>query len=444
MSFCKVYVRGGQVEVFDPLFVKILWVVNQSNFARTPPQAFACPLADSFRLDRSVRFLNHGSFGAVPTPVRAAQLAILDEIEAQPVEMLVRKLPGRLAAVRERLAAFLGTRPERLGLMTNASTGVGSVLRSIEWRRGDQIVVSNHGYNAVRQAVQAQSERFGCELVVVDIPLPIGAAEDARSRFRDAINRRTRLVIVDHITSPTALRLPVDEIAADCRAAGVLCLVDGAHAPGVLDLDIDRIDCDWYTGNLHKWVCAPRGCAFLAANPRVLSWTHPETTSHQHGQGLALEADWQGTRDFSAWLSIPAALDFIASGGPAASSLARRNIALVRWAHEMLCEAWRVEPLSPLDGSMLGSMATVTAPAGIRDAFACASDFQAHLWGTHRIEVPVIDWGGRWHLRISAQAYNTPNDYLVLAGAVCASAGGDIGGAVAAAPTPPAAAARAC
>jgi len=431
-------------KALSPYFAKIFQVVPPPNPTRRAPEPFTCPLADSFRLDASVCFLNHGSFGAVPTPVRTAQQAILDEIEAQPVEMLARKMPGRLAAVRERLAAFLGTRPERLGLVTNATSGVGSVLRSIDWRRGDQIVLSNHGYNAVRQAVHAQAERFGCEVVVVDIPLPMCGAENARSRFRDAINNRTRLVIVDHVTSPTALRFPVEQIAADCRAAGVLCLVDGAHAPGMLDLDIDRIDCDWYTGNLHKWVCAPRGCAFLVANPRVLSWTHPETTSHQHGQGLALEADWQGTRDFSAWLSIPAALDFIASGGPAASSLARRNIALARWAHEMLCDAWRVEPLSPLDGSMLGSMATVPAPAGIRNVFACASDFQAHLYGTHRIEVPVIDWGGRLHLRVSAQAYNTPDDYLLLAGAVCASAGGDAGGAVAAEPGPPAAAARAC
>jgi len=410
-----------------------------------PPGAFNSPHADSFSLDPSVCFLNHGSFGAVPRPVCAVQQGFMQEIEAQPVEMLARKLAGRLLAVRERLAAFLATHPERLGLVRNATAGVGSVLRSIDWRKGDQVIVSNHGYNAVRQAVHAQCERFGCEAVVVDIPLPLSGSDEVRTRFRSAINSRTRLVIVDHVTSPTALRFPVEEIAADCRAASVLCLVDGAHAPGMLDVDIDSIDCDWYTGNLHKWVCAPRGCAFLVANKRVLSRTHPETTSHQHGQGLALEADWQGTQDFSAWLSIPAALDFIASGGPMASSLARRNIAMARWAHQMLCDAWQVEPLSPRDGSMLGSMATVPAPPGIAAAFASASEFQAHLYGTHRIEVPVLDWGGRWLLRVSAQAYNTPQDYLLLAGAVSAEAGGavDVGGGGAAAGGA-AAAARAC
>jgi len=406
--------------------------------------AFRSPLADSFSLSQEVVFLNHGSFGSVPKPVSAVQQAFLAEIEAQPVEMLARKMPARLLAVRERLAAFLGTHPERMGLVTNATAGVGSVLRSIDWRKGDQIILSNHGYNAVRQAVQAQCERFGCEAVVVDIPLPLRGPDEVRRRFRGAINARTRLVIVDHITSPTALRFPVAEIAADCRAARVLCLVDGAHAPGMLDLDVDSIDCDWYTGNLHKWVCAPRGCAFLVANPRVLPWTHPETTSHPYGNGLALEADWQGTRDFSAWLSIPAALDFIASGGPSASSLARRNIALARWAHEMLCGAWHVEPLSPLDGAMLGSMATVPLPAGTRSRFASASEYQAHVYATHRIEAPIIDWGGRWHLRVSAQAYNTPQDYLLLAGAVWADAGGSGTGGTAGVGTEAAAAARAC
>ncbi len=413
-----------------------------SPFQHQPTGAFASPLAGSFKLAGDICFLNHGSFGAVPTAVATVQRGLMEEIEAQPVEMLARKMPERLLQVRHRLAAFLGTHPDRLGLVTNATAGVGSVLRSIDWRKGDQIIVSNHGYNAVRQAVQAQCERFGCTLVVVDIPLPLRGPDEVRERFRSAINPRTRLVIVDHVTSPTALRFPAAEIAADCRAKSVLCLVDGAHAPGMFDVDVDSMDCDWYTGNLHKWVCAPRGCAFLVANKRVLSRTHPETTSHQHGKGLALEADWQGTRDFSAWLSIPAALDFIASGGPTASSLARRNIALARWAQQMLCQAWQVEPISPPDGSMLGSMATVPAPLECQRAFTSASDFQAHLYATNRIEVPVIDWGGRWHVRVSAQAYNTPQDYLSLAGAVSAVAGG-VGGAgtvVEAA----AAAARAC
>lgn len=409
-----------------------------------PTGAFTSPLAGSFQLGGSVCFLNHGSFGAVPSSVAAVQRGVMEEIEAQPVEMLARQMPKRLLQVRQRLAAFLGTHPDRLGLVTNATAGVGSVLRSIDWRKGDQIIVSNHGYNAVRQAVQAQCERFGCKVVVVDIPLPLRGPDEVRQRFRNAIHSRTRLVIVDHVTSPTALRFPAEEIAADCRAKSVLCLIDGAHAPGMFDLDVDSIDCDWFTGNLHKWVCAPRGCAFLAANKRVLSWTHPETASHQHGQGLALEADWQGTRDFSAWLSIPAALDFIASGGPTASSLARRNISLARWAHQMLCEAWHMEPISPLDGSMLGSMATVPVPPDCQRAFATAAAFQAHLYATNRIEVPVIDWGGRWHVRVSAQAYNTPQDYLSLAGAVCAVAGGAGGGGAGRVVEAAAAAARAC
>jgi isopenicillin-N epimerase len=235
-----------------------------------------------------------------------------------------------------------------------------------------------------------------------------------------ALDIHTRLVIVDHITSPTAVILPVAEIAHACREKGVLCLIDGAHAPGMIPLNIDEIGADWYTGNLHKWVCAPKGCAFLVASTQTETWTHPETTSHMHGHGFAEEFDWQGTRDFAPWLTIPTAIEFVCGGFP--GGIREHNHQLATWAQKKLCLDFGTRSISPIDGSMIGSMATITLPPAISMRFASAADFQATLYDVHKIEVPIIDWGGVWHSRVSAQAYNCPEDYLALSAAVCSEA----------------------
>ena len=369
-----------------------------------------------FQLDPSVTFLNHGSFGAVPVVVEAEASQWRRRLEAKPIEMLGRAMGGLLGEVRDRVGAFLGCGAQRVGLVTNATSGVGAVLSSIDWRAGDGILLSNHGYNAVRQAVQRTCQRWGTECTIADLPLPVSGPDEVVERIMGCVGPRTRLVIVDHITSPTALVLPVAEIAAECRARGLLCLVDGAHGPGMVPLAIDALGADWYTGNLHKWVCGPKGAAVLVASQEMVSFTHPETTSHFHGNGFVEEFAWQGTRDFANWLAIPSAIDFITTvGGGAAMA---HNRALAKWAHDRLARAWKVEPISPDDGSMLGSMATVGLPPSIRNRFASAAALQARLYEHHNIEVPVIDFGGRWHVRVSAQIYNEPADYLALESAV--------------------------
>lgn len=385
-----------------------------------PPPRCEKAVCEAYRLEKGIVFLNHGSFGALPEPVRIAVEEWRAKFEARPVEMIARKLKDHLGIVKHLLGDYVGTDPNRIGLVTNATSGVGSVLRSIAWKNGDRIVLTNHGYNAVRQAVQFCCERFGCETVIVDIPLPLEDHQIILQRFLQAIDKKTRLVIVDHITSPTAVILPVAEIARACRNQGVLCLVDGAQAPGMIDLKIDEIGADWYTGNLHKWVCAPRGSAFLVASSETEPWTHPETTSHLHGYGFAEEFDWQGTRDFAPWLTIPTAIEFVRSGFP--GGICEHNHQLATWAQKKLCEDFSTASISPLDGSMIGSMATIPLPSAISTRFSSVAHFQAALYEKHKIEVKIIDWGGGWYARISAQAYNCPEDYFALSAAVCSEA----------------------
>ena len=389
---------------------------------RSPPESPDKSVRSAFRLDPSIHFLNHGSFGAVPRPVEAAAGAWRDRLEARPIEMVGRRMAALLLGVRERIGAYLGTSAERVGLVTNATTGIGSVLGSIAWKPCDRIVITNQGYNAVRQAVHRICERHGCQCVIADVTLPIVYAAAVVRAVMAAVDERTRLVIIDHVTSPTGLILPVEAIVEACRSRGILTLVDGAHGPGMFPLAIDSIGADWYTGNLHKWVCAPKGSGILVPSEAMAATTQPETASHVHGSGFVQEFEWQGTRDFANWLAIPDAIDFVEQAYPGGAMV--HNRALACWAHDHLAHAFGAAPISPADLSMLGSLATVELPARIHERFASAAEYQAHLYDRHMIEVPVIDIFGRWFVRVSAQVYNTPEDYLALESAVLGELGG--------------------
>ena len=220
--------------------------------------------------------------------------------------------------------------------------------------------------------------------------------------------------MVDHVTSPTALVFPVEKIIAGCRARGVDVLVDGAHAPGMLDLNVERLGAAYYAGNLHKWPCAPKGSAFLWMRRDRQADVHPLVLSHHLGEGFAREFGWQGTRDLSAWLTLPRALAFMADLGW--DHVRRHNHDLAAWAHRLLCDRWRVEPLSPTDGALLGSMAAVPLPPPLnRMTEAEGLALQQRLYTEHRVEVPLMSWNGRWLLRVSCQVYNAPVQYERLA-----------------------------
>ena len=385
------------------------------NERRTsPPPPLRDNLIDEWMLEPGVDHLNHGSFGAVPRVVFEEQSEWRRRIEASPVEVIVRRRLELIEAAKAPVGRWLGMRPDDFGLVTNATEGVNAVLHSLTFRPGDELLTTNHVYNAVRQAMQFTCARSGASYSEVDVPLPVRSSDDIADVVVSALSDRTRLLVIDHVTSPTGLIFPVEPIVRACAERGVDVLVDGAHAPAMLPLDVGRVGAAYYAGNLHKWAFAPRGAAFLWARPDRQADLHPTIISHHLGEGIAREFAWQGTRDVTAWLCVPRAIAFLTELGE--QRVREHNHALAAWAHRMLCERWGGEPLSPLDGSMLGSMATVVLPGRLQDmADAEGEMFQRRLYSEHRIEVPVHRFAGRWVLRVSCQVYNSARQYERLA-----------------------------
>ena len=386
-----------------------------------PPEPIAKDLASQWMLKPGLTFLNHGSFGAMPRAVLDEQEQWRRRIEAEPVEIIARRWPRLLDGVKQSVGALLGMRPEDFGLVTNATEGINAVLRSLELRPGDELLTTDHVYNAVRQAMKFAAGRSGGSYREVAVPMPVLSADEIAQRVIDAVNEKTRLLVIDHVTSPTALVFPVERIVEACRDKGVDVLVDGAHAPGMLDLDVEAIGAAYYAGNLHKWVCAPRGSGFIWAREDRRDAVHPLVISHKYGKGLAAEFEWQGTRDVSAWLAIPKAIEFMASLGW--ERVQAHNHALATWAQQMLSARWGTQPLSPADGSLLGSMATVVPPG--RMAALSPRDWevaQQHLYDEYRIESPLVPFAGRTFVRVACQVYNTPADVERLACAIEAMA----------------------
>jgi isopenicillin-N epimerase len=375
-------------------------------------------LRDAFLLERGVAHLNHGSYGATPRVVLAAAEAWRQRMEAQPGRFMQRELPALLRKAATRLAVFLGAAGEDLVFVENATAGVNAVLRSLDFRPGDELLTTSHVYGAVRKAMHHVVSRAGAAVVEVRVPFPLSGEDEIVAAVTQRLSPKTRLLVIDHITSPTALVLPVARLAAAAKARGIMVLVDGAHAPGSLALDIPALGVDAYIGNCHKWLFAPKSCAFLWAAPAMQASLHPLVISHRYGDGFLAEFDWTGTRDPGTWLAVETALDFVDTIG--ADLLRQRNNALRHEAAALLCERWGVEPPAP--PGLLVAMATLPLPHG---AFAAlpptldsAKTIRAHLWEKHRIEVPAVAFADRLWIRISAQIYNDIADYRCLADAL--------------------------
>lgn len=373
------------------------------------------PLPDRslWTLDPTVDFLNHGSFGATPRPVLAAQARLREEMEREPVLFLARRLPALLDGVRARLAAFLDTDAEGLVFVPNATTGVATVLHALDWTPGDEIVLADAAYFAVKQAARAVADRWGAKVVEARVPFPLDRPEAITAAFEAALTPRTKLVIVDHIVSATAVVFPAADIVAAARARGVVTLVDGAHAPGQLPLSIRAVGADFYTGNLHKWVCTPKGAAILAVAPAWRDRLHPLQVSHAYGQGLRPEFDWTGTSDPTAWLAVPDALDLF--DGVGWDRLRAHNHALVRDGRVRVAEALGTDLPHPDDPRLYASMATIRVPWADPADPAKLGRLTAALFDAHRIEVPFTAYDERVWVRISGQLYNTPDQYARLA-----------------------------
>ena len=380
-------------------------------------------------LDPEIIFLNHGAFGGCPQPVLEAQNEWRRRMERQPLQFLARDLEARLDAARVALAQFVGAEAEDLVFIPNATTGVNTVLRSLTFHPGDELLVTNHEYNASRNALNFVAERSGARVVVAKIPFPFRSVEDLVAPILAAVTPRTRLALLDHVTSQTGIILPIEQLVAELNRCGVDTLVDGAHAPGMVPLNLNRLGAAYYTGNCHKWICAPKGTALLHVRRDKQSLIRPLTISHGANSArtdrsrFLLEFGWPGTWDAAGALSVAEAIRFIGSSLPGGwPSVRQRNRALVLAARKILCEALQVS--APCPEEFIGSLAAVPLP----DAPSAAMPqlpfneypLQCALRLKHRIEVPVISWPvppKRW-LRISAQLYNTLPQYELLAEAL--------------------------
>ena len=378
-----------------------------------------------FTLDPAITYLNHGSFGATPLPVQQVQQAVRTRMEREPVRFFTADLEGLLDQARDRLAAFVGAKSEQLAFVHNATTAVNTVLRSIAptLKPGDELLGTDHVYGACLNAMRAVAEGAGASVVLAEIPFPIASPSEVIERVMAKVTPRTRWALLDHITSPTALVFPVEPLVKALIERGIDVMVDGAHAPGMLPLAIERLGAAWYTGNLHKWVCAPKGSAFLwarddrrdAVRPLVLS--HPPPPGSRRSRfhhGL----DFTGTEDFSPYLSVPAALDTVAGLEPGGwPEVMAKNHALALEASALLQRELSITPGGP--DAMLGSMVAFELPA--KTAPPPGPDpLHFALFERHQIEVPVYSWfqPGRRLFRISAQRYNQLAQYQRLADAV--------------------------
>ncbi|MEC9048280.1 MAG: aminotransferase class V-fold PLP-dependent enzyme [Planctomycetota bacterium] len=382
------------------------------------------PLASHWDLDPEVVFLNHGSFGACPRVVMERQQELRARMEAQPLAFLYRDLEGLLDEARKPLARLIGCDADDLAFVPNATTGVNAVLRSLSFAPGDELLVTNHEYNACRNALDFVAQRSGAEVVVAEVPFPIDAPETVVERVLERVTERTRLLLIDHVTSPTGVVNPIEALVTALRDRGVDTLVDGAHAPGMLPLDLDALGAAYYTGNCHKWLCTPKGSALLhvrrdrQAAIRPLTISHGANSERRDRSRFRLEFDFCGTDDYTPFLCVPAAIEFLEglmSGGLA--ELQRHNHELALAGRRLLCEALGVAPPAP--ETMIGSLASVPLPWTDEplESPEALDPIQVALWEQHRIEVPVMRWPalGARLLRISPQAYNDIQQYAYLA-----------------------------
>lgn len=365
-------------------------------------------LRDLFLLNPNVVFLNHGSFGACPRPVFEVYQQWQLELERQPVEFLGRRFGALMSEAREALGVYLGAAPDDLVYIPNATTGVNTVARSLPLAPGDEVLSTDHEYGACERVWRFVCEKRGARYLRQPVPVPFESPEQVVDAVWSGVTPRTKVLYLSHITSPTALILPIAELIRRARARDIFTVIDGAHAPGQISLALDALGADFYTGNAHKWMLAPKGAAFLYARrevqfllePLVVSWGWQ---AERPGPSRFIdEQEYQGTRDIAAYLSVPAAIRF----------MAEHDWPTVRAeCHALLCEAGKrlgaltgLPSLSPLTAPWCAQMAAFPLPACDLDAL------KQRLYAEFHIEVPLIFWNGRALVRISLQGYNTWDD----------------------------------
>lgn len=368
-------------------------------------------MKEHFLLDRNIIFLNHGSFGATPRPVITAYQNWQTRLERQPVQFIVGEMLFELKGARRILGNYLNADADDLVYVPNATFGVNIIARSLSLNPGDEILTTDHEYGACENVWNFVGRKNGATLVKQSIPLPLASPMDIAEQFWRGVTSKTKVIFISHITSPTAVSLPVDIISKKARQEGILTVIDGAHAPGQISLDVKAIDPDFYIGNCHKWMLSPKGAGFLytrrelqsLVEPLVVSWGWGENSPFTSGSKYLDCLEWSGTYDPSAYLSVPAAIQFQEEyNWPEVQ----------RGCQQILAEGFqKINELTGLDSAYTSEaepfvqMAVLRLPH-LRDI----PEFQAELLEQYRIEVPCIEWNGQPFIRISVQGYNTQED----------------------------------
>jgi isopenicillin-N epimerase len=372
-----------------------------------------------YYLDPAIIFLNHGSFGATPRAVMAAYWEWQLRLESQPVQFITRDLLPALQHARQSLGNYLGADADDLVYIPNATFGVNIIARSLKLKPGDEILTTDHEYGACENIWNFMGQKNGTVLVKQSIPLPLACPAEIADHLWQGVTARTRLIFISHITSPTAVRLPVEMICKRARTAGILTIIDGAHAPGQISLNLTDIDADFYVGNCHKWLQSPKGAGFLytrqalqkRVEPLVISWGWGENASFTSGKPYLDYFEWLGTNDPSAYLSVPAAIQF----------QERYHWSAVQQGCQQILAAGvkRIEALTGLESVYSLQAAPFVQMAAVRlPQVGDLSAFQSQLLQQYSIEVPCIEWNGQHFIRISVQGYNTEADLDALVTAI--------------------------
>jgi isopenicillin-N epimerase len=368
-------------------------------------------LKEHFLLDPQVIFLNHGSFGACPRPVFEAYQAWQRKLEEQPVQFLGVDLDGLLQHSRQVLGEYIGAPASDIVYIPNATHGVNIVARSMLLAPGDEILTTDHEYGACNFAWQFACQKSGAVYKQQPVQLPATSQDEIIEHFWQGVTNRTRVIFVSHITSPTALCLPVAEICDHARQAGIITVIDGAHAPGQVNLNLAHLGADFYTGNCHKWMLAPKGAGFLFARPEVqhlleplvVSWGYQSKISPPRESAFIDLFQWTGTKDPAAALSVPAAIEFMNKHDW--GTVQQRCHALLKNTLQHLSTLIGLPALYSLDSHLYFQMGTIPIPT-VKDL----NELKQRLLQDYRIEIPTIDWNGRHFLRLSVQGYNSEAD----------------------------------
>jgi isopenicillin-N epimerase len=361
-------------------------------------------LRSLFLLDPDIIYLNHGGFGACPRPVFDTYQYWQLELERQPSLFFSRRAPGLLHEARDSLSAYLGTGPDNLIFVTNATIGGNYVAQSLNLQPGDEVLTTDHEYGAMDRLWEVVCNRAGARYVRQPIPVPLDSAEDVVETLWQAVTPHTCVIFMSHVTSPTALILPVEAVCRRAREAGILTVIDGAHAPGQLSLDLDTLGADFYVGNCHKWMCAPKGAGFLYARPENQSMIKPLIVSWEieDDSPFVRINQWQGTRDLAAFLAVPAAIQFMQAHDW--DTIRERCHALASHLRGQLCDWYGVAPLTPDSAEWFAQMVAVLLPP------TDPVPLQTCLYEERRVQLSIGTWHDRLQVRVSVQGYNERGD----------------------------------